>query len=269
MENTLLRKRCIELERENESLRAEHRLAKKNEYRNTGYALIFFGILTLVISYFTYNNTRLASILLFAGLGTTYLGIISIFLSPERFVREELMEKSILSSIIVINNIIQELQIHSKGIYIFADNEIRVILPLRSDYKLPKEIPQRTFQAGEPNSTALVLMPLGYTLMQMAEKKGADWSDLTQALNEVLVEGLELAQSVEVIQDRDITVKVNEPVYIDICTRVSKEAPQICDIGCSFCSLIACIVTKSTGKKIIIEQVEHSKNSMVARFSQS
>ncbi len=267
MENTLLRKRVIELERENERLRAEHGLAKKNEYRNTGYALIFFGALTLAISYYTYNNTRLASILLFAGLGTAYLGIISLFLSPERFVREELMEKSILSSIIVINNIIQELQIHSKGIYILADNEIRVILPLRSDYVLPEEIPKRTFHVGEPNSTALVLIPLGYSLMQMAEKKGADWSDLTQALNDVLVEGLELAQSVEVIQDRDITVKVNEPVYIDLCTKVSKEAPQICDIGCSFCSLIACIVTKSTGKNLVIEQVEHSKNSVVVRFS--
>ncbi len=269
MENALLRKRVVELERENERLRAGHGLAKKNEYRNTGYALIFFGALTLVISYYTYNNTKLASILLFAGLGTTYLGIISLFLSPERFVREELMEKSILSSVIVINNIIQELQIYSKGIYILTDNEIRVILPLRSDYKLPEEIPQRTFQVGEPSSTALVLIPLGYSLMQMAEKKGADWSDLTQALNDVFVEGLELAHSVEVMQGSDITVKVNEPVYIDLCTRVSKEAPRICDIGCSFCSLIACIVTKSTGKKLVIEQVEHSKNSVVARFSLS
>lgn len=201
MENALLRKRMIELERENERLRAEHGLAKKNEYRNTGYTLIFFGAITLALSYFTYNNTTLASILLFAGLGTTYLGIISLFLSPERFVREDLMEKSVLSSIIVINNIIQELQIYSKGIYILADNEIRVILPLRSDYKIPEKIPQRTFQAGdEPSSTALVLIPLGYSLMQMAEKKGADWSDLAQALNDVLVEGLELAQSVEVMQ---------------------------------------------------------------------
>lgn len=269
MENTLLRKRVIELERENERLRAEHGLAKKNEYRNTGYALIFFGALTLAISYFTYNNTKLASILLFAGMGTTYLGIISLFLSPERFVRQELMEKSVLSSIIVINNIIQELQIHSKGIYILTDNEIRVILPLRSDFVLPEKIPRRTFHVGEPSSTALVLIPLGYSLMQMAEKKGADWNDLVQALNEIFVEGLELAQSIEVMQGSDITVKVNEPVYIDICTRVSKEAPQICDIGCSFCSLIACIVTKSIGKKIVIEQVEHDKNSVVARFSLS
>lgn len=269
MENALLIKRMSELERENEKLMAEHVLAKKNEYRNTGYALIFFGALTLAISYFTYNNTSLASILLFAGLGTAYLGIISLFLSPERFVREEIMERSILSSIIVINNIIQELQIYSKGIYILVDNEIRVILPLRADYKLPEEIPQRTFQAGEPNSTALVLIPLGYSLMLMAEKKGADWSDLTQALNDVLVEGLELAHSVEVMQGSDITVKVNEPVFINLCDKVSSEAPHICDIGCSFCSLIACIVTKSTGKNIVIEQVEHSRNSITARFSSS
>ena len=269
MENALLRKRVGELERENDKLGAQHGLAKKNEYRNTGYALIFFGALTLVISYFTYNNTALASILLFAGLGTTYLGIISLFLSPETFVREELMEKSVMSSIIVINNIIQELQIYSKGIYILVDNEIRVILPLRSDYKLPKEIPLRTFQVGEPGSTALVLVPLGYSLMQMVEKKGADCGDLTLALNDVLVEGLELAQSVEVIQGNDITVKVIKPVYINLCSKVSKEAPRICDIGCSFCSLIACIVTKSTGKTIVIEQVEHDKNSVIVRFGLS
>lgn len=269
MENTLLKKKVVELERKNERLSSQHGLAKKNEYRSTGFALIILGVLTLAISYFTYNNTKLASILLFAGIGTTYLGIISLFLSPERFVREEIVEKSILSSIIVINNIIQELQIYSKGIYILADNEIKVILPLRPDYELPEEIPQRTFQVGEPSSMALVLIPLGYSLMQMVEKKGADWSDLTQALNDVLVEGLEIAQSVEVMQGSDITVKVNEPVYINLCDKVSKEAPQICDIGCSFCSLIACIVTKSTGKKIVIEEVEHSKNSVVVRFSLS
>lgn len=266
MENKILKKRLIELERENERLKAEHSRAKKNEYRNTGYALIIFGSVAIAVSYFTFNNTALASILLFAGLGTTYLGIISLFLSPERFVSEKILEKSNLSSIIVINNIIQELQIQSKGIYFLSENEIRVIIPLRSDYKPKKEILQRTFQIGDPGGTALMIIPLGYSLMQMAEKEGADWGDLSQALNEVLVDGLELARSIEVMQDRDVTVKVNEPLYINLCERVSREAPRICDIGCSFCSLIACIVTKSTEKNVIIEKVEHDKNSIVARF---
>lgn len=264
-----MRKKTLELERENQQLRSQQRLAKKNEYRNTGFALILLGIFTLAISYFTYNNSTLASILLFAGLGTTYLGIISLFLSPERFVREEIMEKSILSSIIVINNIIQELGIHSKGIYMLADNEIKVILPLREDYELPQEIPRRTFNVGGPGNTALVLVPLGYSLMEMLERKGADWSDLAQALNDVLVEGFELAQSVEVAKGEDIIVKVNRPLFKNFCDRVSEEAPEICDIGCSFCSLIACIITRSTGKNIKIEQVEHDKNSLIARFSLS
>lgn len=269
MEDALLKRRLIESEREIERLRKDQSLAKKNEYRSTGYALIIFGTATLVVSYFTYNNTTLASILLFAGLGTTCIGLLSLFLTPEKFVREDVLEKSNLASLIVINNIIQELQIHTKGIYVLANNEIKIILPLKSGYKPQVDALKRTFQVGDPNSTALVLIPLGYSLMQMAEKDGADWSDISVALNEVLVDGLELASSVEVMQGSDITVKVNNPLYINLCERVLKEAPGICAIGCSFCSLIACIITKSTGKSVVIEEIEHGKNNIVAKFSLS
>ncbi len=268
MENPFLEKRLAESELEIERLRKERSRAKKNEYRNTGYVLIAFGSATLTISYFTYNNTTLASILLFAGLGTTYLGILSLFLAPEKFVREEILEKSNLSSLIVINNIIQELQIHSKGIYLLTDDEIRVVLPLKPGNMPRGEALRRTFHVGQ--STALVLVPLGYSMMKMAEKEGADFSDIPVALNEVLVDGLELADSVEVAQGSgDITVKVNGPLYLNLCEKVSAEAPGICAVGCSFCSMIACMITKSTGKNVVIEQVEHGKNKIITRFSLS
>jgi len=269
MENELLKKRLVELEREIGRLRKDQSLAKKNEYRNTGYVLIIFGGITLGVSYFTYNNTTLASILLFAGLGTMYIGLLSLFLTPERFVREEILEKSNLSGIIVINNIIRELQIHTKGIYIMAGTEIKVVLPLKPGYKPAIGDDHRTFHVGDPGSAALVLIPLGYSLLQMAEKDGAEYADISRVLNEVMVSGLELAGSVEVTAGSDITVKVNNPVYMNLCNRVSAEAPGICAIGCSFCSLVACMILKSTGKNVVIEQVEHGKNSIVAKFSTS
>jgi hypothetical protein len=275
MENVSINKRLAQLEIENEKLRSDHRNAKKNEYKDTGYALIIFGSLTLGISYFTYNNSTLASILLFAGIGTTYIGILSLFLTPEKFVRKDILEQSNLSSIAVINNIIQELQIYSKGIYVLANGQIRVILPLRSDFKLSRDIPQRTFHIDEPGKAALVLVPLGYSLMRMVENRGADWSDLSGALNEIMVEGLEIAGSVEVmngdifnedLNGKFITVTVNEPVYMKMCSTASTETPRICDIGCPFCSLIACIMTKSTGKNIVIEEVGHGTNDITAKF---
>ena len=276
MENVSINKRLAQLEIENEKLRSDHRTAKKNEYKETGYALIIFGTLTLGMSYFTYNNTTLASILLFAGIGTTYIGILSLFLTPEKFVRKDILEQSNLSSIAVINNIIQELQIYSKGIYVLANRQIRVILPLRSEFKLTRDIPQRTFHIDEPGKAALVLVPLGYSLMQMVEDRGTDWSDLSGALNEIMVEGLEIARSVEVINGdimnedilngKTITVTVNEPVYMKMCSTASAETPRICDIGCPFCSLIACIITKSTGNNIVIEETGHGKNNITAKF---
>ncbi len=271
MENVSINKRLAQLEIENEKLRSDHRTAKKNEYKDTGYALIIFGSLTLGLSYFTYNNTTLASILLFAGIGTTYIGILSLFLTPEKFVRKDILEQSNLSSIAVINNIIQELQIYSKGIYVLAKGQIRVILPLKPDFELSKDIPQRTFHIDEPGKAALVLVPLGYSLMRMVEDRGADWSDLSGALNEIMVEGLEIARSVDVINEdiingNTITVTVNEPVYMKMCSTASTETPRICDIGCPFCSLIACIITKSTGNNIVIEEAGHGKNNITAKF---
>jgi len=278
MENISINKRLAQLEIDNEKLRSDHITAKKNEYKDTGYALIIFGSFILGISYFTYNNTILASILLFAGIGTTYIGILSLFLTPEKFVRKDILEQSNLSSIAVINNIIQELQIYSKGIYVLANGQIRVILPLRSDFKLSKNIPQRTFHIDEPDKAALVLVPLGYSLMRMVEDRNDDWSDLSGALNEIMVEGLEIAESVEVMNGdiinedilngngKTITVTVNEPVYMKMCSTASKETPHICDIGCPFCSLIACIITKSTGNNIVIEEAGYEKNNITAKF---
>ena len=119
-------------------------------------------------------------------------------------------------------------------------------------------------------------MPLGYSLMLMAENHGADWSDLSGALEEIIVEGLEIAENVEVmnggIMDEDIvngkiiTVTVNKPVYMKMCSTASTETSHICDIGCPFCSLIACIITKSTGKNVVIEEAGPGKNNITAKF---
>jgi hypothetical protein len=236
MENVSITKRLAQLEIENKKLRSDQRTAKKNEYKETGYALIIFGSITLGISYITFNNTTLASILLFAGIATTYIGILSLFLTPEKFVRKDILEQSNLSSIAVINNIIQELQIYSKGIYVMANGQIRVILPLRPDFELSKDIPQRTFYIDEPDKAALILVPLGYSLMRMVEDRSSDWSDLPGAIHEIIVEGLEIAGSVEVINEdiingKTITVRVNEPVYMNMCSTASLETPRICDIG--------------------------------------
>jgi len=270
MENVLINKRLAQLEIENEKLRSDHGTAKKNEYKDTGYALIIFGSLALGLSYFTYNNTTLASILLFAGLGTTYIGILSLFLTPEKFVRKDILEQSNLSSIAVINNIIQELQIYSKGIYVPANGQIRVVLPLKSDFKLSREIPQRTFHIDEPDKTALVLIPLGYSLMRMVENRGANWSDLPGALDEIMVEGLEIAGSVEVMNEdingNTITVTVNEPLYMKLCSTANTQTPRICDIGCPFCSLIACIITRITENNVVIEEVLPGKNNITTKF---
>jgi len=267
MENSLLRKQLIELQRDNENLRKERSRARKNEYRNTGYALILLGSITVAISYFTHDNTTSASIFLFAGLGSTFLGVLSLFLAPEKFVHQEILEKSSLSSLIVINSIIKELQIYSKGIYVLSDDEIRVIVPLKSGFKPKKEIPQRTFHVSNPDDTALVLVPLGYSLLAMAEKEGADWSDIPGALNEVMVNGLELANSIEVKEEDGFIVRINDPVYINLCDTVLRDASGICSIGCSFCSLIACIIVKSTKKNVVIENVEHGKDHIIAKFS--
>jgi hypothetical protein len=272
MENVSINKRLAQLEIENEKLRSDHRIAKKNEYKDTGYVLIIFGALILGISYFTYNNTTLASILLFAGIGTIYIGILSLFLTPEKFVRKDILEQSNLSSIAIINNIIQELQIYTKGIYVLSKGQIRVILPLKPDFDLTRDIPQRTFHIDEPDKAALVLIPPGYSLMRMVEDRGADWSDLSGALNEIMVEGLEIAGSVEVINEdiingNTITIIVNEPVYMKMCSTASTETPRICDIGCPFCSLIACIITKSTGNNVVIEEVGHGKNNITAKYN--
>jgi len=105
----------------------------------------------------------------------------------------------------------------------------------------------------------------------MVEDRGADWSGLSGALNEIIVEGLEIARSVDVINEdikngNTITVTVNEPVYMKMCSIASIETPRICDIGCPFCSLIACIITKSTGNNIVIEEAGHGKNNITAKF---
>ena len=80
-------------------------------------AIAIIGGLCLVLSLFTAST-----VLAFIGLGLTFWGALLLFTRPKRYVRSDLVDSTVLSSLKTIDRVITSLGYEEKGIYIPARN---------------------------------------------------------------------------------------------------------------------------------------------------
>ena len=122
----------------------------------------------------------------------------------------------------------------------------------------------------------MLLKPLGYHLFAHTSRDlKVDWRDaeaetegvrepqqdreqqdtLADTLHDVLVRGLELADKVVVsLSDSELSVRLQHTPYIGMCHSIEEETPQDCEqIGCTLCSMIACVYTEYVDKEVVIE----------------
>lgn len=248
---------------------AKHR-ARLKPPEVIGYLLLLLGSIAIVFS-FVFTSFVLA----FAGLGLTFWSVLMVFLRTTRYVRADLFETTPISSLRNIDRVISYFQCKGKGVYLpqrflgeFKGG--KVFIPLNEEIA----IPQVEEVAGEKvlleNPSGICLTPSGLDLVNLFERKlrtdfsGVNVDYLVRNLPKLFIEDLEMAKDFEMNVVRDIIhVRITGSIYNNMCWQVRK-LPNACrSFGCPLCSSIACALAKATGKPIVIEKSDLSKDSTI------
>jgi hypothetical protein len=294
IDNTSLVRHVYELEAENARFKKSEELTRKNQFRATGAFLLVLGTVITLIAYPSYNTSTMSNVLMMAGVTALFLGGVTLFLNTEKFLSSKVAERFHLSTTIVLDDLLRDLRLRNKGIYIPASrtgSETKVFVPLRRGYKVPPAARLKDDHAfliglSDTAEEGVLMQPLGYELFTYTEEDmKVDWKSqedadsgghggreqppsesehLRKKLEAVLVNGLQLADSVTVSDgDGELRVSLQNSSYFSACEVIMERAPQVCkQIGCPLCSLIACIYTEHVDKEVTIEDVHRSHRNI-------
>jgi len=252
-----------------------------------GWLLLALGLTALTVSVI-YESTILA----FIGLGLTFWGALSLYISPEKYVKQTLLDSTTIPSLTNLNQILSELKYQGKAIYLppkylkdFETTKIYITKNENTNLPTPEEIQQQENKTFLKNPEAALIIPLGLSLSKLFEKTlgtsftKVDLEYLQQNLPKLFIEDLEIAENLEIqtkpskaakeltdsvslihSKNDTIHVKIANSIYKDIC-KEARQLSYICGaIGCPICSAIACAITKATGKPVIIEKEQTSED---------
>ena len=108
------------------------------------------------------------------------------FLNKERFISQKVAEDLNLSSVIVVDDLLRDLRVKSRGVYVpsaMTGTNVKVFIPLRQDYELPVKArltEDRAFliDLANPAQEGVLRKPLGYLLFAHTSRDlKVDWRD--------------------------------------------------------------------------------------------
>lgn len=233
--------------------------------------LISIPLLSVGALALTFSVIYTSSILAFIGLGLTLWGALLLYITPIHYVKKDLLNSSLISSLSAIDTLITSLDYQGKGIYMppATLKEIKggaVFIPAAKSTSLPsaEEMTEGKVILHNPNGIRLVPPGLELANLLEAEMKTdftkVDLEYLQNNLSKALIEDLETVEDFEMQTDgNSVHTKMTRTIYNDL---YKKEGLQnVClRIGCPLCSAIALILTRTTGKPVIIEKVQFNKN---------
>jgi hypothetical protein len=206
------------LREENRRLREEYARARQSQYRRSAQTLVVVGLLTLGAGFlFTTAQT-----VLFALGGTgVFLGVLTYFLTPERFISASVGEEVYASLAHNESQVTAELGLRDERVYVPPDTgeleETRLFVPQHEAYTVPdsKALGDLFVVSDDPHERGISFRPTAADLyIDFADTVSGDPSDevrkLAVELSDALVEQFELAESAEVdtTDERRIAVRV-------------------------------------------------------------
>jgi uncharacterized membrane protein len=235
-----------------------------------------------------------SSILAFIGLGLTFWGALLLFVTNERYVKQDLLSATAISPLKNLSQLLTDLNYHGNATYLPPHYcpafETRVYIPRDPTDSLPT-VDALQHLGDAPfftNPDAVLIVPPGLALSKLVETKlGTRFTEvgleqLQEVLPKLLLEDLDLAETfeIQIIPSEDnentntaaslpstksalIRVTITHSVYEDLCRdalHVSTGSP-ICKIGCPLCSAIACILAETLGRPMVIESVRISDDA--------
>jgi hypothetical protein len=235
---------------------------KKELPKLTCSTLIATGATAILLSTM-YNSLILA----FTGLGLTFWGIILAYIQPEDYVKRTILEAATLPNLATLNQIIQELNFEGKAIYLPPkylkdQEESKAYIPKQKNDPMPtpEQIQEQENSLFCKNPNGMLVKPPGAELSKLFEKilqtsfLRIDLQQLQQTMPKLLIEDLEIAQTMEITTEKDkIHIKI-ENSNIQKLTEETQKLPKMHNsLGCPLTSAIACALAKVTGKPVTIE----------------
>jgi len=247
---------------------------QRNLSETVAYALLLSGAIALMTSVF-YS----LSILAFIGLGLTFWGALLLYIKPAKYVKARLLDSTVISSLKTVDQMITNLNYKGKAIYLppryLKDLKGgKAFIPSKENLGIPpvEEVAQEKVFLANPKG--MCVTPPGLGLANLYENElrkdfmEVDLNYLQNNLPKLLVEDLEIAEDLEInIEDNTIKAKITGSINKDLCSE-TKKLPNICgSLGCPLCSSIAIALTRATGKPVIIEKTEVSKDGQTIETS--
>jgi len=246
---------------------------KKGELRlKRSSPLLAMIFLAIAGSFFLFLSFRFNSLLLgLIGLGFFFFASLLYLIAPRWFFRGEILTSMVNSNLSLLRRLLGPGGFPGKGFYIPSeDGEIFVFVSKEEALLQPPESGSIGKKLFSRSPEGIVLSPPGSELLKTIEDlTGAnfDEAELHYALS--ILSGafmeLEISRGFEFIVERDqVIVRMEDVVGKGFCKEIELRFPGLCEqIGCPFCSAIACIVSKSLGKPVIIDYVDVSPDGRV------
>lgn len=234
--------------------------------------IVFFaGVIALALSV-SYTS----SILAFIGLGLVFWGAVLFYIRPERYVRQILLDKTVMPSLATLDEIITELGYQSKGVHLppeyftnFESAKVYIGAGMNAKLPMPEEIREEENRVFLKKPAGMLITSPGFELTKLFETTlktdftKVDLQYLEQNLPKLLAE-LEIAQNVEMHSaEKTVSVRMQKSVIKDMCNETGKLTNICGSLGCPLCSAIASAIAKATGKPVIIQRDQTSEDGQI------
>lgn len=226
-----------------------------DRYQYTGMVLASFGVPFALYSYFVLFSIPLTAF----GLSCIILGV-TLFLVPPNPLPSLQIRSMLEGSLVNIEAILEEYNVMGKGVYNLYDGRVNTLIPisnkeLKGDFH---NLPIRVFsRIGE--EPCVRIFPPGSEVVRLAmlpEEIG-----LEDALNSVLVDFVELVDSVKMVQEfGQIIVELDNP-------KADSEFPRVShSLGSLPVSVAGCIISSVLRKEVAYKRQEETTEGVIAFF---
>lgn len=244
--------------------------------RISRFSKIGFAFLTVGFSSLSASLYYKSDILVFIGLGLTLWGGLFFFIKPARYIEANILSSTVVSSLVTLDKILNELNYRGKGIYLppkcFENLEAGIVfIPSKESNQTPNLEMIKTIKEFSRSDGLCIISP-GQGLFAYYENKlrtklndvGLDY--LLNNLPKLLVEDMGLIQKIEIKPQNDmISVKlfgsIFKSLYNDECTFIACR-----HVGCPLSSSIAVALAKITDSAVIIEDYAISKRGNIVEI---
>ncbi len=238
---------------------------------NLGYIFLIVGILFITLS-IDFSNKIYGLI----GTSIIFWGAILIYFEPQNYVSKEVSMDTTLTYYKYINEIRKELNFKGRPLYftpsnIFGLKNSVIILPKneKNEYDIVNISSYKPFST----QSQLIIIPPGQSLSEKIEDKlttrfsSIEIIDFQSIIGNVIVDDLELAKNIHInVEETDIKVEINDSLFINLFSE-NEESEFYKHLGDPLTSAIACAISRSTHKPVIIDNIVETHNDRKIRVS--